>query len=1018
MASGDFAHLHVHTDYSLLDGASRVSDLVRQAAEWGMPALAITDHGHMMGAIDFYDTCRQAGVKPIVGSEVYVAPRSRFQKDPGLDRHASHLTLLAMNEEGYRNLIKMVSAASLEGFYWKPRIDRELLAEHHEGLIVLSGCMKGELAQHVIKGEEAAALQAAQWYRSLLGDRFYLEVQANGIPEQDLVNRGMVALSGRLGIPLVATNDVHYLAPHHADVQDVLLCIQTRKTLSDKDRWQFGTQELWLKDAETMARAFAERLDAIRNTVEVVDRCNLDLDFSLRLPHFEVPAGYTPETHLAELAWEGLRRRYQDSTADSAAARLRYELDVINDKGFASYFLIVWDFVRFARDRGILAQARGSAAGAITSYCLGISHVEPLANHLLFERFLRVDGKKMPDIDVDFPDARRGEVLDYVIRKYGSEHVAQICTINRMGARQAIRDAGRVLGLPVGLVDKISKSVPFNGTVDDAYETAVAETPQGRFLLNTASDLEGLARNAGVHAAGVVISALPLTEVVPLMRNTESSVPTTQFDWRSVERVGLLKMDFLGLNYLTVVDVCLRAIEETTGLRLTLEEVPAGDESTYALLCAGETTGIFQLESDGMRKLIRSLRPREFADLIALVALYRPGPLGSGMADDFVNRKHGRAAITYLTPALEPILARTYGIIVYQEQVMRIAMDLAGFDPINAEGLLKGMGKKLPEVMAKYRGLFVVGAVERSIPGETAARLYDLMAYFAGYGFNASHAAAYALLAYQTAWLKRHYPAHYFLGLLEAHAGDAEKVALYVAEARRVGIPVLPPDVNTSGPAFQLEPDGDRWSILAGLNGVDRVGDGGVQQVIEGRQHGPYRGLLDFCARITDARKLNSAAIASLISCGAFDWTGQERKVLVDALDDVLYLATKLRKQHPPDEIARMDLPAPQPRQRRVKAVEEPALPQPPAETQGQHVFVTVGEGFIGSPAHASLQLTAARHPGRYPLVVSDGKQYEVGPAVEPTQALLARARAISGGAVEVRVGHADDGSAGEPEER
>ncbi|HOM82581.1 MAG TPA: DNA polymerase III subunit alpha [Armatimonadota bacterium] len=578
--------------------------------------------------------------------------------------------------------------------------------------------------------------------------------------------------------------------------------------------------------------------------------------------------------------------------------------------------------------------------------------------------------------------------------------------------------AGRVLGLPVGLVDKISKGVPFNGTVDDAYETAVAETPQGRFLLNTASDLEGLARNAGVHAAGVVISALPLTEVVPLMRNTESSVPTTQYDWRSVERVGLLKMDFLGLNHLTVVDVCLRAIEETTGLRLTLEEVPAGDESTYALLCAGETTGIFQLESDGMRKLIRSLRPREFADLIALVALYRPGPLGSGMADDFVNRKHGRAAITYLTPALEPILARTYGIIVYQEQVMRIAMDLAGFDPINAEGLLKGMGKKLPEVMAKYRGLFVVGAVERSIPGETAARLYDLMAYFAGYGFNASHAAAYALLAYQTAWLKRHYPAHYFLGLLEAHAGDAEKVALYVAEARRVGIPVLPPDVNTSGPAFQLEPDGDRWSILAGLNGVDRVGDGGVQQVIEGRQHGPYRGLLDFCARITDARKLNSAAIASLISCGAFDWTGQERKVLVDALDDVLYLATKLRKQHPPDEIARMDLPAPQPRQRRVKAVEEPALPQPPAETQGQHVFVTVGEGFIGSPAHASLQLTAARHPGRYPLVVSDGKQYEVGPAVEPTQALLARARAISGGAVEVRVGHADDGSAGEPEER
>ncbi|MDH7568897.1 MAG: DNA polymerase III subunit alpha, partial [Armatimonadota bacterium] len=644
MGRGDFVHLHTHSEYSLLDGAARIKDLARRAKELGMPAVALTDHGAMYGAIEFYDACRAEGVKPIVGCEVYVAPRRRTDHDPQRDKDQFHLVLLAENETGYRNLLKLVSAASLEGFYYKPRVDRELLAAHSEGLIALSACLGGQIPTLILRGDTKGARELARWHAEVFPGRFYLELQDHGIPEQKEVNEELVRISAELGVPLVATNDLHYFRKEDAAAHDVLLCIQTNTTVDDEKRMRFPGSEFYFKDAVEMAALFPHHPEAIRNTLEIAERCDLQLEFHPVLPHYDVPAGYTYESYLEKLCREALPRKYPRITPE-LEERLKFELNVIQSKGFSAYFLIVNDFVQYARSRGILAQARGSAAGCLVAYLLGISNIDPIENDLMFERFLRIDGKKMPDIDVDFCDHRRGEVLEYVVRKYGAEHVAQICTFGTLGPKAAVRDAGRALNVPRADVDRICKLIPttpnppplqhFLDTLPE-LKREYESNAQVRQLIDTAKGIEGLCRHASTHAAGVVISKEPLTNVAPLQRTGDSLIPTTQYDFRVIEEIGLLKMDFLGLSYLTVVDTTLRLIKETTGQEITLESIPLDDDRTYQMLSNGEGVGVFQVESAGMRQLLRDLKPRQFKDVAPLIALYRPGPLQSGMVQDFI----------------------------------------------------------------------------------------------------------------------------------------------------------------------------------------------------------------------------------------------------------------------------------------------------------------------------------------------------------------------------------------------
>lgn len=909
----DFVHLHCHTEYSLLDGAARIEPLVRAARERGMSALAITDHGVMYGVIDFYKAAKKYGIKPIIGCEVYVAPRSRFDRVPQLDDSQHHLVLLTVNQTGYQNLLELVSRAFTEGFYYKPRVDLELLAQYHEGLIALTACLAGKIPELIMQGDLARAREIAGQYGEIFGrENLYLELQDHGIPEQRRVNSHLLKLSRELDLPVVATNDLHYIEKKDATFQDVLLCIQTGKTVDETDRLKFPTPEFYLKSAAEMNLLFGEYPQALTNTLAIAERCDLNFDFhNLNLPDYRVPPGYNLNSYLVKLCQEGIQRRYPVVT-EEIKRRLDYELGVIKQMGFAGYFLIVQDFVNWAKNRGIqVGPGRGSAAGSLVAYALGITNIDPLKYDLLFERFLNPERVNMPDIDIDFCFERRGEVIDYVVNKYGHDRVGQIITFGTMAARAAVRDVGRVLNLPLGEVDRVAKLIPteLGITLERALEVSpelrqLYETdPRMKTLLDTAKALEGMPRHASTHAAGIVISREPLVKYLPVQRIGDGVV-TTQFPKETVEEIGLLKMDLLGLRTLTVINDTLEIIRHTQGRSIDLTALPLDDQATYALLARGESIGVFQLESAGLRAILKELKPERFEDIIALVALYRPGPLGSGMVEDFIRRKHGEVAVEYLHPALQPILRDTYGVILYQEQVMRIASDLAGFSMGEADELRRAMGKKKPEVITGLRTKFVEGAAIRGISPEIAGRIFDLMEYFAGYGFNKSHSAAYALISYQTAYLKANYPVEYMAALLTSVIGTSDKVSFYIEEARRMGIEILPPDVNESLVHFTVV--GSR--IRFGLAAVKNVGEGAVKAIIAARQEkGPFRSLADFCERV-DLHQVNKRVLENLIRGGAFSSLGLYRSQLLHMLDECLETAQQVQRRKASGQLSLLDL--------------------------------------------------------------------------------------------------------------
>jgi len=923
-----FVHLHTHTEYSLLDGAARIKKLVQKAADLGMPALAITDHGVMYGVIDFYKAARKAGIKPILGCEVYVAPRTMGDREARVDDVLYHLVLLAENEEGYRNLLELVSQGFTEGFYYKPRVDKALLRKHSKGLIALSACLAGEVANHVLSQQPGKAREAAEEYRAIFGEgNFYLELQDHRLEEQRLVNRELLKISRELGIPLVATNDIHYVTREDAEVQDVLLCIQTGKTMDEEGRMKFGTDEFYLKDYEEMRLLFGEWPEALENTVKIADRCNVELDFNqMHLPYYEVPEGYDRDSYLEKLCREKAAQRYEEITPE-VEERLSYELSVIKSMGYSGYFLIVWDFINYARENGILVgPGRGSAAGSMVAYVLGITNIEPLRFNLLFERFLNPERVSMPDIDIDFCFERRGEVIDYVVQRYGIDKVCQIITFGTMAARAAIRDVGRVLNFPYGEVDKVAKMIP--SELGITIEKALAQSADLKELYNsdervkklidTAAALEGMPRHAGTHAAGVVIAKEPLTHYLPLAK-TSDGVITTQFAKDTVEEIGLLKMDLLGLRTLTVIRDALENIRHTRGIEIDIDRIPLDDPVTYQMLGQGDGIGVFQLESSGMRAIMRDLKPESIDDITALVALYRPGPLGSGMVDDFIKGKHGGGA-KYLHPKLEPILKDTYGVILYQEQVMRIASDLAGFSLGEADLLRRAMGKKKPEVIAGLRNQFVEGAEKNGVDRETAGQIFDLMEYFAGYGFNKSHSAAYAMVSYQTAYLKANYPLEFMAALLTSVMDNSDKVAAYIEDCRKLGIQVLPPDVNESRESFT--PVGDK--IRFGLAAVKNVGHNAIAAIIAAREkEGLFKSLQDFCSRV-DLKVMNKRVLESLIRCGAMDSLPGFRAQKMHILDRCLDAAQQVQRDRESGQVSFFDLLSEGP-----EAIVEPEIPLP-----------------------------------------------------------------------------------------
>ncbi|MGH2349684.1 MAG: DNA polymerase III subunit alpha [bacterium] len=905
-----FVHCHLHTEYSLLDGHSRIGALIDRAQQLGMPAVAITDHGTMYGVVDFYLKAKQVGITPIIGIEAYVAPRGLTGRDPKLDANPNHLVLLATSAEGYRNLIRLTTTAHLDGFYYKPRIDKDLLSTHSRGLVALSGCLKGEVTQHLLRGDPSAAREAAGRYGEIFGPgNFYLEVQSHGMAEQRQNVSGMVELSQALGLPLIATNDVHYVHRGEADAQDALMCIQMNINLDATDKPRMGdVPEFYLKSADEMAQVFADLPQALRSTLEVAERADLELDLgTVRLPDFPVPPGETPESYLRQLCEAGLGEIYGPVTPD-VRQRLNYELSVIERMGYAPYFLIVADFVRFARERRILTTVRGSAAGSLVLYALRVTDVDPLEYRLPFERFLNPQRVSMPDIDVDFMDSRRDEVIRYVIDKYGADHVAQIITFGTMGARQAVRDVGRVMGLPYGDVDRIAKLIPFSATLDEAarmepeLNRLAGEDTQTRRLLDLAHKLEGVARHASTHAAGVIISREPLTEIVPLQKATKGDLVMTQYDMLAVEKIGLLKMDFLGLANLTILDTALKMIEQVRGGRIDLDAIPLNDQKTFDLLSAGETVGVFQLEGAGMTRYLKDLRPNSILDIMAMVALFRPGPMAN--IPSFIRRKHGHEPITYLHAVLEPVLRETYGVMVYQEDVMAVAQAAAGFSLAAADELRYAIGKKIKDKLQQQRTKFIAGCLSRGITGDVAEQMFEQFEPFARYGFNRAHAACYGQIAYYTAYLKANYPAEYMAAVLSSEAGDADKVAVAVAEAQRMGISVLPPDVNESEVDFTVT----GGAIRFGLAAVKNVGLGAVEAILDTRRDGgPFSSLPDLLERV-DARAVNKRVMESLIKAGALDSFGQPRAALLAALDDSLDAAQKVQRARASGQTGLFDL--------------------------------------------------------------------------------------------------------------
>ncbi len=931
----DFVHLHLHTQYSLLDGAIRIGDLLQRASDFDMHSVAITDHGTMFGAVEFYEKASKAGIKPIIGIEIYVAPRSRFDKTPLDNKGLSHLILLAENQTGYRNLCKLATAAQLEGFYYKPRIDKELLRAHHEGLIGLTACLHGEIPMRIRDGNMDVADAAALEYQDIFGENnFFLEVQNNGIDIQENVNQALLDMGQRLSIPLVASNDCHYLEREDVRAHDVLLCIQTGKTIHDSDRLKFRTDQLYFKSKTEMHDYFGAYPDAMSNTVDIAGRCNLEFDFkTYHFPKFDAGSDQGVDELFEEKTRAGFsevmkRVRSQNPGVDETVyqERLDYEIATIRDMGFPGYFLIVSDFIRYAREAGVpVGPGRGSAAGSLVAYSLGITDLDPIAHGLIFERFLNPARKSMPDIDVDFCIDGREEIYKYVVDRYGGgDYVAQIITFGKLKTRAVIRDVGRALGIPLGEVDVIAKMVPdvLNISLDAALKQEprladLAENdPNVAELIQICRVLEGLPRHASTHAAGVVIADRPLVEYLPLYKGKKGEV-VTQFDMKIVEKIGLVKFDFLGLRNLTVIAKTLALIERQGKQPPDLDNLDLSDANTYRLLSSADTTGVFQLESSGMKDLMVRLKPESFDDITALVALYRPGPMESGMIDDYVDRKHGKKAVEYMLPQLETILKETYGVIVYQEQVMKIAGELANYSMAEADDLRKAMGKKIPEILADHRQRFVQGAKDNNIPADRARKLFDLIEKFGGYGFNKSHSAAYALIAYQTAYLKTHFPVEFIASLLTSEMHSIDGVVKFSAECRNHNIPLLPPDINTSDVEFTV----DGSQIRFGLVAVKNVGESAIESIVECRKEKPFESLFDFCERV-DLKKVNKRVIESLIKCGAFDATGARRSQMMAALESALDYGQRVQRERNDPQMGLFDFNDDQP------SINAPALPE------------------------------------------------------------------------------------------
>ncbi|HLW54580.1 MAG TPA: DNA polymerase III subunit alpha [Candidatus Angelobacter sp.] len=908
----EFVHLHLHTDYSLLDGACDVEKLITRVKDIGQTAVAMTDHGNIYGTVHFVDAAQKAGIKPIVGCELYICKKDDHRAPPEGDTY-NHLLVLAENEQGYENLIKITSEASLNGFYYKPRVGKKFLAEHARGLIGLSGCLAGEVCENLLTGKYDAAKAAAAGYRDIFGkDNFFIEIQDQGLPEEHRIHADLFRLEKDLGLPMVATNDSHYLCEDDAHAQDVLVCVQTGKSIHEENRLKFHGNQFYVKSTEEMGRVFSSRPDVLTRTLAIAERCNFKLNkIKNPFPEFQVPDGYTLDSYFEHIARQGLARRWDSLLGAQEAAgrlkktrsdyeqRLAREIAIIQQMKFSGYFLIVWDFIRYARENQIpVGPGRGSAAGALVAYAMGITDIDPLQNELLFERFLNPERVSLPDIDIDFCMNRRGEVINYVTQKYGRENVAQIITFGTMAAKAAIKDVGRAMDIPYPDVDRIAKMVP--GTLNITLKQALDDSPplqqayeeetQVRELIDTALKLEGLVRNSGVHAAGVVISPKPLTDLLPLHKTKNDEI-VTAYDMKAVEKMGLLKMDFLGLTTLTILDDAIKLIAQR-GQAIDLNKVPLDDQATYErVFHTGLTSGIFQFESGGMTDVLRRYKPNAVEDLTALNALYRPGPIQGGMIDDFIERKWGRRKVEYELPELEPILKETLGVIVYQEQVMQIANTLAGYSLGEADLLRRAMGKKIAEEMAAQRERFVKGAVQRGFPEKKIVKLFDLMEQFAGYGFNKSHSAAYALLAYHTAYLKTHYPVEFMAALLTSQAGNTDNVVKYINECREMGIPVEPPNINVSDAYFTPHENAIRFGLAA----VKNVGRNAIESIAAARREiGRFASIFEFCEKV-DLRLLNRRVLESLIKGGAMDEFGN-RAQLMAVLDKAMERGQKAQR--------------------------------------------------------------------------------------------------------------------------
>lgn len=875
-----FTHLHTHTEFSLLDGACRIRQLVKRAKELGMQSLAITDHGNMYGAVDFYKECKKEGVKPIIGCEVYVAPRTRFDRDKVLDKEYNHLILLCKNENGYKNLIKMVSKAFTEGFYFKPRIDHDLLEKYSDGLICLSACLAGEIPQALLQRDYEKAKRTALWYREIFGeDNYYLELQNHGLPEQQGVNEGIKRISRETGIPLVATNDVHYIEKTDAKIQQVLICIATNHVIGDDTGLEFHADEFYLKSESEMLEIFSDTPEAVSNTEIIAQRCNFDFEFgTTKLPYYETPGNIDHFEYFKSLCLEGMKKRYGENPPKEYYDRLEYELQTVEKMGYTDYYLIVADFVSFAKSKGIpVGPGRGSGAGSIAAYCMGITDLDPMKYNLLFERFLNPERVSMPDFDIDFCYERRGEVIKYVTEKYGADHVAQIVTFGTLATRAAIRDVGRAMGMSYASVDVVAKLVPndFHITIDEAVKKSkelsdlMAENPQVNELIETARKVEGMPRNTSTHAAGVVITHDPVSSYVPLATN--DGVPVTQYIMTTLEELGLLKMDFLGLRTLTVIDNASKAAG------IDINNIPIDDANVYSMFAKGQTEGIFQFESSGMKQMLMNLKPRALEDLIAATSLYRPGP--AKQIDTFIENSKNPEKVTYITDKLKPILENTYGCMVYQEQVMQIFRELAGYSYGRADIVRRAMSKKKLDVMEKERETFISGCEKNGIDRNSANVIFDQMADFAKYAFNKSHAACYALVAYRTAYLKYYYPAQFMAALMTSVLDQSNKIASYTAECKRLGLKLGPPNINTSMKGFTANGN----IINYGLLGIKNVGSDFIDDVVNERKKGKFTDLLDFCKRMQEYH-FNRRAVESLIRCGAMDCFGCNRRQLLQAL--------------------------------------------------------------------------------------------------------------------------------------